>query len=213
MRTIIVAAAMLAGLVSQAQAGTIALPSSFLVDATGATGYTVTLDTVSTSDILSFTASGQSTLQYNPTQGNIYGTNAAGVITLAGSSNVGESSTDPDSHFTFGSLIVTLDGTNAQQAFATDAANGAGSMMPPTNLSFSESLGTLFGLADGQQLTNVTLNFHVDDNYYPDNTGGYTIASANGSVPEPATWAMMMTGFGLAGVTFRTRRGASEQAV
>jgi hypothetical protein len=27
-------------------------------------------------------------------------------------------------------------------------------------------------------------------------------------VPEPATWAMMITGFGLAGAAMRRRRGA-----
>ncbi|HEY9234280.1 MAG TPA: PEPxxWA-CTERM sorting domain-containing protein, partial [Phenylobacterium sp.] len=29
-----------------------------------------------------------------------------------------------------------------------------------------------------------------------------------GAVPEPATWAMMITGFGLAGAAIRRRRGA-----
>ena len=36
--------------------------------------------------------------------------------------------------------------------------------------------------------------------------------SAVGGVPEPATWAMMITGFGLAGVALRRRREASLTA-
>ena len=37
-----------------------------------------------------------------------------------------------------------------------------------------------------------------------------TVSFAGGAVPEPATWALMITGFGLAGATLRRRR---EQAL
>ena len=36
-----------------------------------------------------------------------------------------------------------------------------------------------------------------------------TVYAANTAVPEPATWAMMLTGFGLAGAAFRRRRALS----
>ena len=44
---------------------------------------------------------------------------------------------------------------------------------------------------------------------YMGGTGqGYRIDSIDGVVPEPATWAMMITGFGFVGVAARRRRGA-----
>ncbi len=62
------------------------------------------------------------------------------------------------------------------------------------------------------------LYFGVDDQVYTDNAGAYTIAitelSANGAVPEPSTWAMMLAG--LACLVFAHRRAArparSQQA-
>lgn len=38
-------------------------------------------------------------------------------------------------------------------------------------------------------------------------------ASANGAVPEPATWAMMLSGFGLAGFAMRRRSAAMKTVV
>ncbi|MBS0361328.1 MAG: PEPxxWA-CTERM sorting domain-containing protein [Proteobacteria bacterium] len=46
-------------------------------------------------------------------------------------------------------------------------------------------------------------------------TGTYTLGDASGSgtfdiaVPEPATWALMIAGFGLAGASLRRRRAAA----
>ena len=37
-------------------------------------------------------------------------------------------------------------------------------------------------------------------------TGGRVVLDVPSAVPEPATWAMMITGFGLAGVAIRRRR-------
>jgi hypothetical protein len=51
------------------------------------------------------------------------------------------------------------------------------------------------------------LHFGVSDGNFADNTGAYTISLLQlDGVPEPASWAMMITGFGLAGTAMRRRR-------
>lgn len=68
---------------------------------------------------------------------------------------------------------------------------------------------TFFGLTSTTAFTSITIqgganNFTVFDNV--------TLATANlAAVPEPATWAMMLLGFGLVGATLRSRR--SPQAL
>ena len=48
----------------------------------------------------------------------------------------------------------------------------------------------------------------VDGFQWSNNTGAYTVTiTSNGAgVPEPAAWALMSSGFGLAGATLRRRR-------
>jgi len=47
----------------------------------------------------------------------------------------------------------------------------------------------------------------LNDDIFGDNTGAFLVnVSGPGGVPEPATWAMMIAGFGLAGATLRRRR-------
>jgi hypothetical protein len=43
-------------------------------------------------------------------------------------------------------------------------------------------------------------------------TGNFVLSNVGGAVPEPASWAMMITGFGLAGATLRRRRTAAVAA-
>lgn len=63
-----------------------------------------------------------------------------------------------------------------------------------------------FTLASAQQV-----NFFILDNPYGDNVGGVSLfvngpPVSGGAVPEPATWAMMIGGFGLIGGALRVRR-------
>lgn len=44
--------------------------------------------------------------------------------------------------------------------------------------------------------------------YRYDRSIGFSFNDVTGAVPEPATWAMMILGFGLVGATLRRRRGA-----
>jgi hypothetical protein len=178
------------------------------VPGTDAAGTTVALGSLSDSDTISFTVSETPYLQPGPS----YGTNAAGVVTVFGQSTgtpVGGALADTDEGlgFTYGALIATLNGTSVQ-VFATSVANGLGNAVsPPTTLTYTGTVGGLFG--DGVALgTANTLNFRVDDSGYTDNAGGFVV---DGAVPEPATWAMMMLGFGMVGFGLRYRRGAKAK--
>jgi hypothetical protein len=60
---------------------------------------------------------------------------------------------------------------------------------------------------------NLVLGAYKFYNFYSDGTNGETFGNVliggltlNESVPEPATWAMMLLGFGAMGVAFRRRR-------
>lgn len=62
-----------------------------------------------------------------------------------------------------------------------------------------------FSLADARNV-----NFFVPDSTYGDNSGGVSLAVTNlsSAVPEPATWAMLLVGFGaVANVMRRNRNG------
>ena len=52
------------------------------------------------------------------------------------------------------------------------------------------------------------LTFGVNDGRYNDNSGRFdiTLFQLRNAVPEPATWAMMIAGFGLVGAAMRRRR-------
>jgi len=69
-----------------------------------------------------------------------------------------------------------------------------------------------FSLSFGSQLTSVTLNdFYVRYQSLSD-LNGVTSASGKetGGVPEPATWAMLLIGFGAVGATLRTKKKADS---
>jgi PEP-CTERM motif len=51
--------------------------------------------------------------------------------------------------------------------------------------------------------TPKALHFGVGDGIFSDNGGGFVVTIAG--VPEPANWAMMIAGFGLAGAAMRRR--------
>ena len=54
-------------------------------------------------------------------------------------------------------------------------------------------------------LTPVQLHFGVSDGNFSDNGGSFEVTVSQ-AVPEPATWAMMIAGFGLVGAGMRRRK-------
>ena len=108
-------------------------------------------------------------------------------------------------------ITVTNVGTGADATFAaallgTVQANGA--------LQGSQQLG--FGFLNGFPIPSEDIDFNnqVDSTYRIDlSGGGQTVtafaqigAGALAPVPEPATWALMILGFGAVGYTMRRRR-------
>jgi hypothetical protein len=55
-----------------------------------------------------------------------------------------------------------------------------------------------------------TLYFGVTDGQYSDNGGGFRVTISN--VPEPASWALLIAGFGLTGAAMRRRRQVAVAA-
>ncbi len=87
---------------------------------------------------------------------------------------------------------ILLTGAWTCSVFPTEAAAaafGAGTSVP--NLTFA---------------TTTTVEFVVNDYYFPDNTGGVSLKiNSAGGGPEPATWSMMMIGIGMVGFALRRR--------
>jgi hypothetical protein len=85
-------------------------------------------------------------------------------------------------------------GPFASGGYFTDAA---------TSLAHAATYSASFTLANP---TNVS--FFIYDDFVSDNAGGVSLslAQTTGAVPEPATWAMMILGFGVVGGALRRRR-------
>jgi hypothetical protein len=97
------------------------------------------------------------------------------------------------------SHLVLLDSVPAgQQPYIGDRATAAAS---------GASYSATFTLA-----ATTTLAFVTEDYFPYDNAGGVALdiepAGSTGGVPEPAGWALMIAGFGLAGVAIRRQAAA-----
>lgn len=109
----------------------------------------------------------------------IYGVGAGGALTSLG----------------FTGLIRS--GLDGEASFVNSGANGG-----TTTLTFLDHLG----MHDGYLFTT----FKRGDQTFNGVTGqGYRIDAITGGVPEPATWATMIGGFGLAGAAMRRRKAAA----
>ena len=98
-------------------------------------------------------------------------------------------------HLVGGSNLVIIPGGN----FTNTDANG-NQTVPATNGVFTVKAGL------GEKISGFTMestqnSFEIDNLAVP---GG---AGTQSGTPEPATWAMMIAGFGMAGAMFRRRRG------
>lgn len=97
-----------------------------------------------------------------------------------------------------GSEKIYLDGVMVKSAATTGT-------LSPSGENFGLKIGSRFsgnaqfvhGLIDNVRISNVALAA---------NQLGYFTDSATGAVPEPATWAMMLVGFGMVGGALRRRQ-------
>lgn len=115
-----------------------------------------------------------------------------------------------------GATITVTNLTNG--ADATFAAALLGTVQASTALQGSQQLG--FGFLNGNPLVTEDIDFNANQNNTYQialNGGGQTVSAfaqfgtgAVAAVPEPATWAMMLIGFGAMGVSLRGRRRPSN---
>ncbi len=73
------------------------------------------------------------------------------------------------------------------------------------NIGQNNTYNGFFGFVSDTPFTSLTLTGGFGDGYSFDNV---LTANAGPAVPEPATWAMMIGGFALAGATMRRRKAA-----
>ena len=71
---------------------------------------------------------------------------------------------------------------------------------------------TVAGNADLSILSGYGKSYPFTNTYQPRNFNGELTYSLNGAVPEPASWALMIGGFGLVGASLRRRREAVSAA-
>lgn len=112
-----------------------------------------------------------------------------------------------------------VDITGLAPAFPT-IFGGADNFLFVTGLPFTD-LGVSFSLANGT-FANLFLDDVSTGEYFATNLAGstgrtnaigvFTYSAANAAVPEPATWAMMLLGFGAMGYAVR-RRGKVDARI
>lgn len=101
--------------------------------------------------------------------------------------------------------------------FKIDSLGGADVTSPPAPLMTGT---TIFGIhfGGGSVLGNATAFYKFDAGtgtttipFATNGSSGWVLYQTGGAgaVPEPATWAMMIAGFGLVGATMRRRRGSA----
>lgn len=103
------------------------------------------------------------------------------------------------SSWTWAFVIATAAGS----AIGFEKAGDGNSQSAVAALASVQNFSTNFTLA-----APTVVAFTLRDYYVPDNGGGIAldVEPAAGAVPEPATWAMMLGGFGTIGAAVRRRR-------
>lgn len=98
-------------------------------------------------------------------------------------------------------------GTSVLQAL--NEGNAAYNFIPTGRPAFNASNTYSFILDTGLTVPG-QLHFGVTDGKFSDNTGAFSLTIA--AVPEPATWAMMLAGFGMIGFVARRRQPVETTA-
>lgn len=185
-------------------AQSVILPNTITVSAASTTGSSFTYNgTLTQAATINLTAAGAACEQ----SGGTYCTNASGVLTVAGSSAVGQTTTFTGSiggfsgTFNYGSLIMTISGVGSKQLFAANATDGLGSGAPPSTLTLPATSLSALGFGNFS-VTNPTITFTVADTLYTDNSGSFSVTSGNAAPsPTPAPGTIVLVIIGLAGLT------------
>ncbi|TFU03831.1 PEP-CTERM sorting domain-containing protein [Polymorphobacter arshaanensis] len=118
-------------------------------------------------------------------------------------------------------LVVGLDGSVSRAAEIVRAASPVGAIDTLPGLGDWETSGildvsALFGYAKRGSLFLGNVQAHgLNGTGFPAATlaeGGQMFFLSNAAVPEPASWALMIAGFGLVGTTLRRRQLKSVTA-
>ena len=167
--------------------------------------------TLTGADTIAFTQIGGTAnnpcLQGGPAS-SAYCTNGGGVVTVAGTTGVGGTSTFSGTFngtagtWNFGSLIMEISGEGAVQVFAASVANGLGSGAPPPGLTLGPTSLSALGFGSFTSAANPTITFLVADNLYPDNSQQFVLTQT----PEPSS--ILLLGAALAGLAVFRRRAA-----
>lgn len=105
--------------------------------------------------------------------------------------------------------------TDVTDSYSVQIPGGTTFNSPPFTLSNGSVASTgFFGLVSANPFTSVIITNVLSGGYISDEgmdnfiTNG--AGSVNGAVPEPATWAMMLLGFGVIGFSMRSAKRRSE---
>ena len=204
------AASILVLLAGTVGAQSISLPGVLTVPSLTPTGVSFTYSgTLTQNATLSLNTSGSVCLQ-----SGAYCTNAAGVVLIPGTLGVGGVSTfsgtfgGTTGNWNQGAIGLTISGVGTVQIFPANAANGAGSGLPPNALSLpSTSLASLgFG---SFSVVNPTITFFLLDNLYPDNSGSFTLTQGvAATTPVPSGLILSLAGLAALTIFVFARRRA-----
>lgn len=140
---------------------------------------------------------------------------AAGIVELGGAS--------PFNHF-----VTFTEALGGYYGFTLTTTNPGGSVVPATDLDFtgawvSDGLGGTWNLIPDVDNNDINEDWGLAGVYLPGGTYTLHIQGTRGmntsyqggiafaAVPEPATWGMMLMGFGAIGFAMRRRRPALLQ--
>ena len=149
--------------------------------------------------------------------GNILQTNDAGAIQTAVDALLSSTPTDPNPQngyvplpYTYGGILETIDSLNSTTNIATFSALLSGQVIIGAHFGQNADPGAAGENSfTGFWLFNITTPTHsivFDSALGTSNV--VLLQNTGGAVPEPATWAMMLLGFG--GIGFAMRRGRKQ---
>jgi hypothetical protein len=100
---------------------------------------------------------------------------------------------------------LTINGISSQCQSAGTGFSAVGFGLNACGLDLSA-----FGIASGGTVSSLRLSFFDDSTTASTSlVGALNSQTVRGAIPEPATWAMLLTGFGLVGATMRRRAAAT----